>query len=67
MGTSIAHADESEAGSTVHAPVGVQWLRHFYGSSIPFAFYLQIAIKSRADERTRTADLISLRVCLRAF
>jgi hypothetical protein len=26
-------------------------------------FYLQIARKKRADERTRSADLISLRVC----
>jgi hypothetical protein len=30
-------------------------------------FYLQMSTKNGADERTRTADLISLRVCLRTF
>jgi hypothetical protein len=52
-----------------HGMTGCSTVTVWGGPTVPLhlTFYLQIAIKRRADERTRTADLISLRVCGRAY
>lgn len=42
----------------VGVPAGVRRLRRYAGAFCSSAFYLQIRTKKRADERTRTADLL---------
>jgi hypothetical protein len=42
-------------------------IRYITGGSIGHPVFLQIASRQRADERTRTADLLQLRVITQAL
>jgi di/tricarboxylate transporter len=67
VAVSLRWHDRNTGHLAILAPLVVKlWSRMLIDVSDPFVatmFYLQTGQKQRADERTRTSDLTSLRVC----